>query len=117
MSMGLIAAVNLLGCIIISFIYGWKLSLVGIFTIMPVILTAGFYRIKLEREFEELNAAVFEESSQFATEAIGAFRTVTSLIMEDVIVNRYANLLRTHVVRASKKALPEHDSVCHQRLH
>ena len=105
-SMGLIAVVNLLGCIIISFIYGWKLSLVGNFTIMPVILTAGFYRIKLEREFEELNAAVFEESSQFATEAIGAFRTVTSLVMEDVVVNRYATLLRTHVVRASKKALP-----------
>jgi ATP-binding cassette, subfamily B (MDR/TAP), member 1 len=106
MSMGLGAAVNLLGCIIISFVYGWKLSLVGIFSIMPVILTAGFFRIKLEMEFEELNAAVFAESSQFATEAIGAFRTVTSLMMEDLIVDRYANLLRLHVVKASKKAFP-----------
>jgi ATP-binding cassette, subfamily B (MDR/TAP), member 1 len=106
MSFGMGAVVNLLGCIIISLIYGWKLSLVGIFTITPVILTAGFYRIKLEREFEALNAAVFAESSQFATEAIGAFRTVTSLMMEDLIVNRYESLLRTHIVRASKKALP-----------
>jgi ABC-type multidrug transport system fused ATPase/permease subunit len=106
MSMGLSAAVNLLGCIIISFVYGWKLSLVGIFSIIPVILTAGFYRIKLEKEFEELNAAVFAESSQFATEAIGAFRTVTSLIMEDLVVDRYATLLRTHVMSAGKKALP-----------
>jgi ATP-binding cassette subfamily B (MDR/TAP) protein 1 len=106
MSMGLGAAVNLLGCIIISFVYGWKLSLVGIFAIVPVILTAGFFRIKLEMEFEELNAAVFAESSQFATEAIGAFRTVTSLMMEDLIVDRYANLLRLHVVKASKKAFP-----------
>jgi ABC-type multidrug transport system fused ATPase/permease subunit len=106
MSMGLGAAVNLTGCIIISFVYGWNLSLVGIFSIMPVILTAGFFRIKLEMEFEELNAAVFAESSQFATEAIGAFRTVTSLMMEDLIVDRYASLLRLHVVKASKKAFP-----------
>lgn len=73
---------------------------------MPVILTAGFYRIKLEMEFEDLNAAVFAESSQFATEASGVFRTVTSLMMEDMVVNRYASLLRMHVVSASKKALP-----------
>ncbi|KAE9380673.1 leptomycin B resistance protein pmd1 [Stipitochalara longipes BDJ] len=105
MSMGLIAFVNLLGSTIISFIYGWKFSLVGIFAIMPVILTAGFFGIKLELEFEELNAAVFAESSQFATEAISAFRTVTSLMMEELVVERYASLLQTHVVNASKKAL------------
>lgn len=78
MGMALVAVVNLLGCIIISFIFGWKLSLVGILTIMPVILAAGFLRLKLEMQFEELNAAVFAESSQFGTEAIGAFRTVMS---------------------------------------
>jgi len=36
--------------------------------------------------FEDLNAAVFAESGQFATKAIGAFRTVTSLIMEDMVI-------------------------------
>jgi ATP-binding cassette subfamily B (MDR/TAP) protein 1 len=46
----------------------------------------------LEVEFEDLNAAVFAESGQFATKAIGAFRTVTSLMMEDMAVNRYASL-------------------------
>lgn len=105
MGMALIAVFNLIGCIIISFVFGWKLSLVGNLTVMPVILAAGFYRFKLETEFEEMNAAVFAESSQFGTEAIGAFRTVRSLIMEDVIVNRYAMLLRQHVISASKKAL------------
>jgi ATP-binding cassette subfamily B (MDR/TAP) protein 1 len=42
MSFRLGATVNLLGCIIISFVYGWKLSLVGIFTIMTVSLTVRF---------------------------------------------------------------------------
>ena len=106
MGMAIIAVINVVGCIIISFVYGWKLSLVGIFTAMPIILLAGYYRIKLEMQFENLNASVFAESSQFGTEAVGAFRTVTSLIMEDVVVDRYATLLKTYVLAASKKAVP-----------
>jgi ABC-type multidrug transport system fused ATPase/permease subunit len=106
MSMALIAIFNLVGSIIISFIFGWKLALVGVFVILPIILIAGFFRFKLEMKFEEMNAAVFAESSQFGTEAVGAFRTVTSLIMEDVICNRYAQLLKSHVSSAFKKALP-----------
>jgi ATP-binding cassette, subfamily B (MDR/TAP), member 1 len=105
-AMAVIAVFNLLGCIIISFYYGWKLSLVGVLAVLPVILLAGFFRVKLEMEFEKLNAAVFAESSQFGTEAVGAFRTVTSLIMEDVINKRYANLLDTHIALATKRAFP-----------
>lgn len=51
-------------------------------------------------KFEKMNAAVFEDSSQFATEAVGAFRTVLSLTMEDLIGNRYESLLGVHVKRA-----------------
>lgn len=106
MSMGLIAVINLLGSIVISFVFGWKLSLVGNLTAMPVILLAGFYRVRLEKQFATMNTEVFAESSQFGTEAIGAFRTVTSLIMEDVVTDRYAKLLQSHIVTATKKAFP-----------
>jgi ATP-binding cassette subfamily B (MDR/TAP) protein 1 len=100
MSLALIAVVNLLGSLIISFVYGWKLTLVALFSIMPIILGAGYMRMRLEIEFEKKNAQVFEESSQFATEAVGAFRTVISLIMEDMIGNRYESLLSSHVKHA-----------------
>jgi len=100
MSLALIAVVNLLGSLIISFVYGWKLTLVALFSIMPIILGAGYMRMRLEIEFEKKNAQVFEESSQFATEAVGAFRTVLSLIMEDMIGNRYEGLLSSHVKHA-----------------
>lgn len=106
MSMGLMSIFNLVGCVIISFYFGWKLSLVGVLTVLPVILLAGFWRIKLEMEFSKLNNAIFEESSQFATEAVGAFRTVQSLIMEDVVNDRYNKLLTSHVSTAWKKAFP-----------
>ena len=100
MSIALIAVVNLVGSLIISFVYGWKLTLVALFSIMPIILVAGYMRVRLEIQFEKKNAKVFEESSQFATEAVGAFRTVLSLIMEDMIGNRYQSLLVSHVKHA-----------------
>ena len=43
-------------------------------------------------------------SSQFAAEAIGAFRTVTSLTLEDMISTRYDVLLKDHVKKAFDKA-------------
>jgi ATP-binding cassette, subfamily B (MDR/TAP), member 1 len=104
-SMGLIAIFNIIGSIIISFIFGWKLSLVGVLATVPIIIAAGYLRYNLEMQFEEMNSAVFAESSQFGSEAIGAFRTITSLIMEDFVCNRYARLLRGHVMSATKKAV------------
>ncbi|KAL1607999.1 ABC-type transporter tr06 [Paraconiothyrium brasiliense] len=104
MSMAAIAVVNLVGSTIIAFVYGWKLSLVALFAALPPILAAGYLRLSLEQKFEKTNAAVFEESSQFGTEAVGAFRTVLSLIMEDMIANRYETLLRYHVKKAFSDA-------------
>src|SRR4051794_24027698 len=49
-------------------------------------------------------AAVFAESSAWASESIGAFRTVCSLTLEDVICTRYEELLHRHVVEAYKSA-------------
>lgn len=100
MSFALIAVVNLVGSVIIAFVYGWKLTLVALFSALPIILTAGYWRMRIELQFETDNAKIFENSSQFASEAVGAFRTVLSLIMEDMIGDRYNNLLRGHVNQA-----------------
>jgi ABC-type bacteriocin/lantibiotic exporter with double-glycine peptidase domain len=104
MAMALIAVSNAIGCVIISFAFGWKLTLVGLFAVFPLIFIAGFMRIRFEIQFEKLNAKVYAESSQFATEAISAFRTVTSLILEDMICDRYASLLADQQKKAFRKA-------------
>lgn len=104
MSMAAIAVVNLTGSTIIAFVYGWKLSLVSLFAALPPILAAGYLRLAIEQKFEKTNAAVFQESSQFGTEAVGAFRTVISLIMEDMIGDRYETLLKYHVKKAFSDA-------------
>ena len=104
MALPLIAVFSLTGCVAISFAFGWKLTLVTMFSALPLVFLAGFMRLRYEIQFEKLNAAVFAESSQFAAEAIGAFRTVTSLTLEDTITERYAVLLREHVRTAFLKA-------------
>ncbi len=104
MSFVLIAAINLVGCTIISFVYGWKLSLVGFFSATPIILAAGYIRMRMEIQYETENAKVFDNSSKFASEAVGAFRTVITLMMEDVIGNRYDNPLKRHVRDAFRSA-------------
>ncbi|OAP58471.1 hypothetical protein AYL99_07561 [Fonsecaea erecta] len=100
----LISFFNMAGCVIISFYFGWKLTLVTFFSAMPVVIVAAFVRIKYEIQFEEWNAKVFAHSSQFATEAVGAFRTVTSLTMEDSIIRKYADLLQEQIRDATRRA-------------
>jgi ABC-type bacteriocin/lantibiotic exporter with double-glycine peptidase domain len=51
-----------------------------------------------------MNWAVFAESSKFATESIGAFRTVSSLTLEPEICGRYETLLHNHTKEAFQKA-------------
>jgi ATP-binding cassette, subfamily B (MDR/TAP), member 1 len=104
MALQLVAFFGIIGSVIIAFCYGWKLSLVGILTIMPIAMLAGYYRVHLERYFENLNAEVFSETAQFGSEAIGAFRTVTALTMENSIIDRFDNLLKAHIHKAVKQS-------------
>ncbi|KIW08773.1 uncharacterized protein PV09_00711 [Verruconis gallopava] len=105
MSMAYVSVFNLIGSLAISFYYGWKLSLVGTCIILPLTLGAGFVRVRLELKFEDMNAKVFAASSQFAVEAVGAFRTVTSLILESTITDRYDKLMTEHVRKATIRSL------------
>ena len=103
MALPLVAIFNITGCTIISFVFGWKLTRVTFFSALPVIIAASFLRIRYEIDFESFNAKVFSESSKFAAESIGAFRTVAALTLEDTIIKRYRNLLDNQVSKAVKK--------------
>ncbi|PVH85767.1 ABC transporter-like protein [Cadophora sp. DSE1049] len=104
MAFVVISIFNTLGCLVLSFHFGWKLTLAAVITSMPIILAAGFFRFRFETQFEKMNYAVFAESSKFATESIGAFRTVSSLTLESEICGRYQKLLEEHIWNAFRKA-------------
>ncbi|KKY13215.1 putative abc transporter [Diplodia seriata] len=92
------------GCVATALAFGWKLGVVAMCVTMPVMLASGFWKYRHEVRFDQMNAAVFAESSQFATEAIEAMRTVSALAMENAIADRYRALLDGHVRAASRRA-------------
>ncbi|KAF4956959.1 hypothetical protein FGADI_3371 [Fusarium gaditjirri] len=98
------AIFNITGCVIISLVFGWKLGLISMSVVLPLMIAGGCWKYKHEVHFDKMNAAVFQESSAFATEAIEAIRTVSSLTMEDSINSRYRDLLDGHVKAANRKA-------------
>ncbi|KAL9621362.1 MAG: hypothetical protein Q9160_004253 [Pyrenula sp. 1 TL-2023] len=100
----LISIFQVVACTIISFAFGWKLSLVVFFAALPVIMMAAFQKLKYEIRFDSYNQKVFQESSQFAAESIGAFPTVTALTLEDTILNRFNELLEEHIDKAFRTA-------------
>ena len=104
MAMVLISVFGLTGCVIIAEIFHWKFALVVIAPSLPIILAGGWYRVRHEVRFEAANNAVFSESAKFATEAIGAIRTVASLTLERTICERYNCLLKSHIAQARSKA-------------
>ncbi|KAL0942300.1 ABC transporter [Colletotrichum truncatum] len=104
MAFVLISLFNVIGCIVVGLVFGWKLTLVALGTSMPIIVAAMFYRVRHETQFEEANNAVFAESAKFASESIGAIRTVSSLTMEEGICQRYNQLLNDHTKDAFRKS-------------
>ncbi|KAI0015981.1 ABC transporter-like protein [Xylariomycetidae sp. FL0641] len=104
MAFAIISVFSVIGCMTIALYFGWKLTLVALSSAMPLALGAGFYRVRVERRLEAMNMKVFAESAKFATESVGAIRTVTSLTMESSICQRYDDLLQDHVRNAFKRA-------------
>jgi ABC-type bacteriocin/lantibiotic exporter with double-glycine peptidase domain len=105
MALVLTSVFNVLVSISLSLYFGWKLTLMTVCTSMPVILAAGYLRMRYEVRFEQMNNEVFTESSKFAAESVNAFRTVSSLTLETEICRQYEGLLQRHFKRAFRKAI------------
>ncbi|KAK1754270.1 ABC transporter-like protein [Echria macrotheca] len=104
MAFVLISLLNVAGCLVISFYFGWKLTIVTLCTSMPLIIASAFFRIRYETHFEKMNNKVFAESAKFATESIGAFRTVSAMTLEDTIIDRYDKLLHDQIRKTFLKS-------------
>jgi ATP-binding cassette subfamily B (MDR/TAP) protein 1 len=104
MAMVMISIFNVAGCVTIAIYFHWKFGLVVIISSLPIILAGGWYRVRHEIRFEARNNKVFAESARFATEAIGAIRTVASLTLERAVCERYEEMLKTHVIKSWKEA-------------
>lgn len=98
----LIVIVNLLGSTILALVTGWKLALVTLFGCLPPLFLAGFTRMRMEIQAQDKNAKLYLESARFASEAVGAIRTVSSLTLERTVYGNYDERLKEPVARSLK---------------
>ncbi|KAL2828556.1 P-loop containing nucleoside triphosphate hydrolase protein [Aspergillus pseudoustus] len=89
----LLVIVNVLGSSVLALAVGWRLALVAIFGCLPPLFVTGYVRIQLEMTSQERTNKLYLESARFATEAISAIRTVSSLTLEEKILALYEERL------------------------
>lgn len=100
-----IVCVNLISSSVLAIAYGWKLGLVIVCGGLPVLVAAGFWRIRMENRTEGMNTKAFAESAGLASEAVTSIRTVASLALEREVINEYSDMLSRIVQRSLRPLL------------
>lgn len=88
-----IATVSVLACSILSLVYSWRLGVVVVFAGLPPMLASGFARIRMEGALDHKISNRFSASASIASEAITSIRTVSSLAIEQTVLDRYTHEL------------------------
>lgn len=86
----LVTVVNVISSSILAIAYGWKLGLVLVFSVLPVLVGSGYVRIRMEFKSDEQMAERFATSSGTASEAVLGIRTISSLALERAVIERYS---------------------------
>ncbi|WYZ33785.1 hypothetical protein EsH8_I_000061 [Colletotrichum jinshuiense] len=89
----ILAVINLTACSILSISVAWRLGLVGVFAGLPPMLLAGWVRIRLEVKMENAMDKSFLQSSSVASETVMAVRTISSLALEQKMLDKYTHEL------------------------
>ncbi|KAJ3513963.1 hypothetical protein NLJ89_g2654 [Agrocybe chaxingu] len=95
---------TLVGGCILGVIFIWKVGLVGI-ACTPLLVSAGYIRLRVVVLKDEANKKAHEESAQMACEAASSIRTVASLTRENECVRLYSDSLEEPLRKAKKTAL------------
>lgn len=107
MSIGLVSTfiVDVLTCFILAIALKWKLGLVGVLSCFPVLFLAGYFRLRMDMGAQDRCAANCLESARFGMEAVKAIKTVSSLTLEEKVIERYADRLRKAVFNSSRRIM------------
>ncbi|TGO22465.1 hypothetical protein BPAE_0167g00070 [Botrytis paeoniae] len=93
--------VSVVGGAILAHAVAWKIAIVLLGT-SPVILLAGYFRIRVLAQIEAKNQAAYVGASAFATEACGAIRTISALGIERETSSKFKVAVNKHRKQTSR---------------
>ncbi|XP_045351001.1 ATP-binding cassette sub-family B member 5 [Leopardus geoffroyi] len=96
-------ATNMGLSVIISFIYGWEMTLL-ILSIAPILALTGMIEATAMTGFANKDKQEFKRAGKVATEAVGNIRTIVSLTREKAFERTYEEMLQTQHRNTLKKA-------------
>lgn len=100
----LIAVLNVTACAILGIAHSWKLGLVVVFGGLPPLIFAGWLKIRLDMRLDNSVSKRSSMSASIASEAITAIRTVSSLAIEQRVLDKYTAEL-DHSIAGSVKPM------------
>ncbi|KAH8879727.1 ATP-binding cassette multidrug transport protein [Thozetella sp. PMI_491] len=92
-SFAIISAISVVACCVLSLVVAWKVGVIGVFVGLPPLLLSGWLRVKLEAHLNTIISKAFLQSASLASEAVLAIRTVSSLAIENSVLQRYTDEL------------------------
>ncbi|PYI30580.1 putative ABC multidrug transporter [Aspergillus indologenus CBS 114.80] len=103
-TIGLLLAttVNLFAGIIISFIVAWKISIVLLPTIFPVLLAAGVMKLRVQNQFAERHKKAFSRVTEITVEALGNLRFVAGFSLEKQLYREFIHAIQGPYQRTMK---------------
>lgn len=100
-----IVVANVISSSVVALAYGWKLGIVMVLGGFPLLLAAGYARVRVEMSLDSRNSERFSESASLASECVLAIKTVSSLTLEPLILEKYSDLLGDIVKRSIRSLL------------
>ncbi|KAI0011133.1 P-loop containing nucleoside triphosphate hydrolase protein [Xylariaceae sp. FL0662B] len=101
-SLVIMCAMNILASSILAIVVSWELGLVGVFVGVPPIVLSGYARIRLDTKMESDTSKRFSTSASIASENVMAIRTVSSLAIENRVLQKYTDELDQAVKKTSR---------------
>lgn len=93
----LISVLNVVACSILAIAYTWKLGLVVVLAGLPPLLGCGWLKIRFDARLDQDLSKRYAASASIASEAITAIRTVSSLAIEESVLQKYTDELNSAV--------------------
>lgn len=100
----LTAVLNVLACSVLGIVYSWKLGLVVVFAGLPPFVGSGWWKIRFDAALDRAISKRNSSSAAVASEAVNAIRTVSSLAIEQSVLDKYFDEL-DHAVKGSTKPM------------